>query len=316
MTQHSLPELFVSRLQRLLSPQDFTSTLKSFDEPGDMAFRVNALKSTKVEVLAELNVPAIPLTWFEHAFTIPAEYREQLSFSPAFTEGRIYIQNPASMLAPLILNPQPNEEVLDLTAAPGGKTLMIAAMMNNQGRVAAVESVKGRFFRMKNNLETFGATMVDTYLKDGRQVGWKVPERFDRVLLDAPCSSESRFKTYQPDSFQHWNERKVKEVQRKQKKLICSAIAALKPGGVMVYSTCSYSPEENEQVVQHALKKFGDAIAIETVDLQLENFRPGLAEWNNRIFDNSIQQALRVLPTQQMHGFFLCKIRKHQSTAR
>ena len=187
---------------------------------------------------------------------------------------------------------------------------MMAAMMENRGRIAAVEPVKGRFFRLRRNLETFGVSIVDTYLKDGREVGWKVPERFDRVLLDAPCSSEARFTTTDSSSYSHWNEKKVKEVQRKQKKLIASAVAALKPGGTLVYSTCSFSPEENELVVQHALKKFAGQLTVEPIGLDLENFRRGLSEWKQKKLRPELSRCVRVLPTSIMHGFFLCKLRK------
>ena len=305
-----LPQAFVERLRQIVDDADFDTTLASFSRTSQTAFRVNTLKTGVAEALDELDVEARPLPWYSEGFVADIRYREALTLSPAFGEGRIYIQNPASMLAPLLLDPQPGEEVLDLAAAPGGKTLMMAAMMQNRGRIAAVEPVKGRFFRLRNNLDTFGASVVDTYLKDGREVGWKVPERFDRVLLDAPCSSESRFDANDPASFSHWNERKVKEVQRKQKKLICSALAALKPGGVLLYSTCSYSPEENELVVQHALKKFDGRVSIEPAAMRLDNFRPGLAQWKGKTLDPRLGECVRVLPDDTMHGFFLCRLRK------
>lgn len=313
MTEAGLPQAFIERLRYIVADGDFADTLASFDRRPSVAFRINTLKAEIGQVLDELRIEVKALPWFSQGFVADRSYRETLTRSAAFAEGRIYLQNPASMLAPLALDPQPGEEVLDLAAAPGGKTLMMAAMMENRGRIAAVESVKGRFFRLKSNLDTFGATLADTYLKDGREVGWRVPERFDRVLLDAPCSSESRFDSNDPSSFSHWNERKVKEVQRKQKKLICSALAALKPGGVMVYSTCSYAPEENELVVRHALKKFAGRVAIEPLSMRLDNFRPGLTEWKNKRLDESLRECVRVLPAEAMHGFFLCKLRKTRS---
>lgn len=315
----ALPDAFLQRLQAILSPRDYQSVCRTFVHKPCTAFRVNTLLADRADVLKELRQLGVgaltQLPWFADGFVVDTRYRERLTNSAAFTEGRIYIQNPASMLAPLLLEPRPEEEILDLAAAPGGKTLMLAAMMQDRGRIAAVEPVKGRFFRLKNNLETFGANCVDTYLKDGRQVGWKVPERFDRVLLDAPCSSESRFDANDPVSYKHWNERKVKEVQRKQKKLICSALAALKPGGVLVYSTCSYSPEENELVVQHALKKFAGAVDVEPMDFALDNFRPGLQSWKGKSLLPQLDHCVRVLPDDTMHGFFLGKIRKQASFA-
>jgi 16S rRNA (cytosine1407-C5)-methyltransferase len=109
------------------------------------------------------------------------------------------------MLAPLALAPRPGETVLDLAAAPGGKTLQLAALMQNSGRLSAVEAVKGRFFRLRANLERGGVTNARTFLMDGRAVGRKCPEMFDRVLLDAPCSSEARFSRLDPRSWAHWS---------------------------------------------------------------------------------------------------------------
>ena len=122
---------------------------------------------------------------------------------PAATEGAIYIQNPSSYFAVKTLAPVLDEEVLDLAAAPGGKTLAMAARMQNTGRIAAVEPIRGRFHRMQANLRRCGVTNVQFYQRDGRGVGRAVPDRFDRVLLDAPCSSESRMR-WPPHSTQSY----------------------------------------------------------------------------------------------------------------
>jgi 16S rRNA (cytosine1407-C5)-methyltransferase len=177
-----------------------------------------------------------------------------------------------------------------------------------------VESVKGRFFRMRANLERHGATMVKGYLMDGRAVGAKVPERFDRVLLDAPCSSEARFRTSDPGSWSHWGPKKVKEAARKQKRLLDSAIRSLKPGGCLVYCTCSFSPEENELVVNSQLRRYGEALSVEPVELPLENLQKGLTHWQEKPLDVALERAVRILPNAGMDGFFLCKLRKHRST--
>ena len=150
---------------------------------------------------------------------------------------------------------KPEESVLDLAA--GGKTLQMACMMNNQGALSAVEPVKNRFFKLKANLEQQGASFVKTYLTDGRTVGGKCPERFDRVLLDAPCSSESRFTQLNPDSWSHWSIKKVKEVARKQKKLLMSALYSLKPGGVAALEpSCGATgvPQLNPPPCQSSMK--------------------------------------------------------------
>ena len=155
---------------------------------------------------------------------VPNQQRRALTETAACRAGRIYIQNPASMIPPLLLDPQPGEWILDLGAAPGSKTLQMAGMMVNRGKISAVESVRGRFFRLRANLEKHGATLVQTYLKDGIKVWRNCPEQFDRVLLDAACSAEGRFNVNRPSSYGYWSTKKIREMQRKQKRLLFSAL--------------------------------------------------------------------------------------------
>jgi 16S rRNA (cytosine1407-C5)-methyltransferase len=250
------------------------------------------------------------IPWSSGVFSIDPDQRRQLTDSAAFSEGRIYIQGLSSMLAPLVLDPRPGETVLDLAAAPGGKTLQMAAMMENRGRISAVESVRGRFFRLKANLERHGATLVRGYLMDGRAVGAKVPERFDRVLLDAPCSSEARFTTRDKASWAHWSLKKVKESARKQKRLLDSAIRSLKPGGTLLYCTCSFAPEENEMILDGQLRRYQGQLSIEPLELPLDNIQHGLVEWRGKTLNEDLVGAVRILPTSEMDGFFLCRLRK------
>ena len=162
---------------------------------------------------------------------------------PAASDGQIYIQNPSSYFAVATLAPNPEEEVLDLAAAPGGKTLAMAVRMQNTGRIAAVEPIRGRFHRMQANLRRCGVNNVQYYQRDGRSVGRAVPERFDRVLLDAPCSSESRMRWQDQQSFGHWSLRKVR--RRSVSKEPAAFAYAAQPGGEYVLHPC-FAPEENE----------------------------------------------------------------------
>jgi len=214
-----------------------------------------------------------------------------------------------------VLDPQPGEEVLDLAAAPGGKTLHLAARMGNQGRIAAVEAIRERFYKLRTLLQRHGATMVDTYLADGRSIGRKTPERFDRVLLDAPCSCESRFAPSQPDSCRYWSPRKIKESARKQKGLLRSAADCLRPGGTLLYCTCTFAPEENELVVASLLDDVGDAMEVVPFDSPVANVQPGLTEWEGRPLPYTLRHSLRILPTAQMDAAYLCKLVKRAGWA-
>ena len=315
--QSPLPEAFAQRLRKILPAGRFVSCWQTFHQPSVTACRVNLLKADTSSLIEELRTAGFtptPIPWKTDAFTVPCEQRRPLTESAACRQGRLYIQNPSSMVPPLLLDPQPDEWILDLTAAPGSKTLQLATMMGNQGKISAVESVRSRFFRLKDNLVLHGAANVRTYLKDGTRVWKSCPEQFDRVLLDAPCSSEGRFNSTDPKSYAYWSEKKITQMGRKQNRLLFSAIQSLKPGGILVYSTCAFAPEENELIVHRALERFSDALRVEAMELPFDNVQEGLVEWRGKALRPELRNAVRILPDGVMEGFFVCRLRKLTGT--
>lgn len=309
----SLPEAFTERLEKIVPREQFTAILKTFDAPKQVTFRVNALKSTPTELEAELSQAGIVferIEWLEGVYRISPEDKLRLTQTDAFYGGRLYIQNLSSMIAPVLLAPEPEETVLDLAAAPGGKTLLLAGMMQNTGWLSAVEPSRERFFRLCDNLKQQGVTNAHTYMTDGRSVGKKCPEMFDRILLDAPCSSEARFKTHEPKSMSFWSVHKVKETSKLQRRLLLSAFDALKPGGKLLYSTCSFSPEENESPLQHLLERHGEHLKTLPLILPFDNVQRPLRSWGKEVYDERIQNAVRILPTDTIDGFFICLLEK------
>ncbi|KFN40039.1 MAG: rRNA cytosine-C5-methyltransferase [Sulfuricurvum sp. MLSB] len=309
----SLPEAFTERLEKIVPREQFTAILKTFDAPKQVTFRANALKSTPTELEAELSQAGIVferVEWLEGVYRISPEDKLRLTQTDAFYGGRLYIQNLSSMIAPVLLAPQPEETVLDLAAAPGGKTLLLAGMMQNTGWLSAVEPSRERFFRLCDNLKQQGVTNAHTYMTDGRSVGKKCPEMFDRILLDAPCSSEARFKTHEPKSMSFWSVHKVKETSKLQRRLLLSAFDALKPGGKLLYSTCSFSPEENESPLQHLLERHGARLKTLPLVLPFDNVQKPLRSWGKEVYDERIQNAVRILPTDTIDAFFICLLEK------
>jgi len=307
------PPLFLERLESIIPAHLFKDVIKQFSCVHPTVLRANTLKvkpSELLDQLIKLNIQAERVDEFENAFIIPNEQRELLTFSQPFQQGLCYIQNLSSQLAPIVLDPKPGEEILDLTAAPGSKTTQIAALMNDTGRIAAVEKIKSRFFRLKDNCEQQGTSCVDFYCKDGSTVWRSCPNRFDRVLLDAPCSSEGRFDFNDEKTFQYWNEKKIRDMAYKQWKLLYSAFQSLKPGGTLVYSTCTFAPEENEIQIAKLIKKFGDAVLIDPVTLPFKNIQSGLSQWKEKSLPQTINHAIRILPNNMMSGFFICRIKK------
>ncbi|MEM9161336.1 MAG: RsmB/NOP family class I SAM-dependent RNA methyltransferase, partial [Verrucomicrobiota bacterium] len=279
MTFVDFPEAFLERLKLILSEGDFASVCSQLGRRERTIFRINPLKADLGRVKNELDEAGIEFVSVDagllECFEVSGKKRRELTETKAFYEGAIFIQNPSSQLAAVVLQPEPGEEVLDLAAAPGGKTIHLAGLMRNEGFMTAVEVIKGRFYKLKGNLERCGATMVDSQMMDGRAAGKRWPGRFDRVLLDAPCSSEARFKKGDAKSWEHWSPRKIKETSRKQKRLILAAFDALKPGGTLLYSTCSFAPEENEGIVQSLIKRVGDAVEVLPIPLDLPHARSG-----------------------------------------
>jgi tRNA (cytosine49-C5)-methyltransferase len=309
----SLPETFVERLHQIVPREHIDAILKTFDAPKQVTFRVNTLKSSPKELEIELeaaNIPYERIGWMDGIYRILPQDKLRLTQTDAFYQGRLYIQNLASMVAPMVLAPLPEETILDLAAAPGGKTLMLAGMMQNTGWLSAVEPTRERFFRLRANLENQGVTNAHTYMTDGRSVGKKCPEMFDRIMLDAPCSSEARFKTHEPKSMSFWSIHKAKETSKLQRRLLLSAYDALKPGGKLLYCTCSFSPEENESPLQHLLERHSEGLMTLPITLPFDNIQKPLERWGKEVFDERIQNAVRILPTDTIDGFFLCLLEK------
>lgn len=308
----NLPEAFLSRLADIF-PAHYPALIGSFAQIRPLCLRRNAAVIDSSQARAELQQLGInfqQLAPFNDSYLIAPQQREHALASDYYQQGHFYAQGLASQLAVLALDPQRDEEVLDLCAAPGGKTAYICGLMQGSGRVAAVEQSKSRFFKLKNTLTWQQLNNVQAYHKDGIKLWRKVAERFDRVLLDAPCSSEARFRSGESKSFQHWSVKKVKDMAKKQRALAYSAFHCLKPGGRLTYSTCSFAVEENEAVIDGLLQRFGDRLRVENIDFDLPNLLPGITQWGKKQFHPDVSKALRVLPNELMTGFFICNLRK------
>lgn len=303
-------------MEGIFPPSQFVRLMHTFTEKKPTTFRVN-LKGNRQEVIDSLKGNGMRLErvrWYEDAFILRNQGKKELMETPLYQEGKIYIQTLSSMIAPLILKPCAVDLILDLAAAPGSKTTQMASLMQNQGKIMAVEIVKDRFYKLLSNLKEQAVTNTETILGNGETIWLKFKEHFDKVLLDVPCSTEGRFDTTNPKTFLFWKEKKIKEMVRKQKRLLYSGINALKVGGRLVYSTCTFAPEENEGVVNWALKKFPEEIFLERIQLNIANVISGRREWRGEKFLPETKNCLRVLPTQDMEGFFVCLVHKTKST--
>jgi tRNA (cytosine49-C5)-methyltransferase len=222
--------------------------------------------------------------------------------------GELYQQGLSSVLVPLLLDVKAGHSVLDLCAAPGSKTSQIAALMGNVGILAANEPIRARYYKLKSVLALMGVVNARLSMVDGRR--FRSVDLFDRVLVDAPCSSESRFRVGDMKSFGYWSERKINEMAKKQRGLLLNAFRLLKPGGTLIYATCSFAPEENEAVVDWFLRKVGSNARLMDCRISGVESYPALTEWRGKGFHPETMKIWRVLPGTVMSGFTIAKIHK------
>ena len=311
--KNNLPPMFIERLKKIIPSKDLDSCLESFSLEKPISIRVNILKSSVDAVYSffgEEGIECSKVKGFKDALILNNVQWENFRENRLLDNGSVYRQSISSMLVPVILSPEPNEEIVDLCAAPGSKTTQICAMMNNSGSIIAVDVVKGRYYKLRSVAKLLGAENIEFKLLDGRR--FRSPEKlFDRVLLDAPCSSEGRFSLLNKKTYAYWSLRKIKEMRKKQRGLLLNASRLLRDGGVLVYSTCTFAPEENEGVVDWLIRKLDRSFSVEKIDLQ--NFDlptyPVITEWEGKVFDNKVKNCLRILPGSSSDGFFITKIK-------
>lgn len=312
-----IPEPFIARLQELFPPETVAAILQAFSCKRPTTLRVNTTKITVAalqEKFSGYGIPLLPISWWDKAFIVPETSLRTLTDLPEYASGQFYVQSLSSMIPPLVLAPQPNETVLDLTAAPGSKTTQMAAMMQNTGRIVANDNSHIRIFKLKANLEVQGTTNTVVTNRQGQIFWQEYPEYFDKTLVDVPCSMEGRFQIDDPKSYLHWTPKKVKELAERQRFLLRSAISATKVGGTIVYSTCTLAPEENEGVIDWLLRKEGTAVELESIDIPKLSKYPAILSWHNKTYLPEIARTLRIIPSDTMEGFFVAKLKKVNHT--
>ena len=219
--------------------------------------------------------------------------------------GYFYMQEVVSLLPAVVLAPQKGEVVLDVCAAPGSKTTQMSQMMHNTGLIVANDNDFMRLKPLKYNIEKCGCLNVAITNIDGRVIKGK----FDKILLDAPCSSEGQIRK-DWKVLSRWSEDYIKTFSNLQKQFIKHAFEILKPNGILVYSTCTFAPEENEEVVNYLLENFENA-KLEKIELKDFKFSEGIIEWQGKKFKSEIKKCVRVWPHQNdTGGFFVAKITK------
>ena len=275
--------------------------IEGYQTKRKTTLRINTIKSNIEEIKKELEKEKIEyetVKWSEEALVIKNADEKTIQEMEIYKNGKIYLQSLSSMLPPIILEPKEGTDILDMAAAPGGKTTQIAALTNNKAHITACEKNKIRVERLKYNVDKQGATCVFIMPKDSRFIDDFFS--FDQILLDAPCSGSGTLDYNDANVEKYFTEQLIERSSKTQKTLLSKAIKLLKPGHEMVYSTCSILDCENEDIVSSVIKNGN----IEIVPINFE----GMEELP--ILPTKIPGTLCVKPTDLYEGFFVAKIRK------
>ena len=283
---------------------DFEAFLAVCERPLPTVVRVNSIKTDPDRACAALDEAGIA---YEEPAWQPGLLRLDTD-RPGATWGSVHGwwhgQEEVSAISAPVLDPQPGERVFAACAAPGGKGSHLAALADDSCTLVANDRSLGRLSALRFNFERLGVTSAAVTNRDARNYSMKPFDfdAFDRALVDAPCSCEGTIRK-NPDALDDWSEGYIETVSTLQRKILERAVQATRPGGVVVYSTCTFAPEENEAVLDDVLER-EDCRLVE-FDLALDH-DPGIAEWHGEAFDPSVRKAKRVYPHRNDTGGFFC----------
>ncbi|NBH32504.1 RsmB/NOP family class I SAM-dependent RNA methyltransferase [Clostridiaceae bacterium] len=301
MAQEAIPEFLREKFEQQYTKKLAEKIVKGYGQERPVSLRVNTLKtdSWQVKVSLEQNgIACQEVSWSKDALVVEKVREPVLQNLKLYQDGEIYLQSLSSMLPPLIVEPMAGENILDMAAAPGGKTTQMAALSGNMASITACEKNKIRAERLQYNLEKQGAMRVCVMVTDSRKLDDFFS--FDKVLLDAPCTGSGTLEVCRRDRRESFGEDLLRRSAKVQEELLLKAFKLLKPGHELVYSTCSILAEENEQVVERVLMKGkGKVIPIDYEAFSGVPFLPV-----------QIEGTLCVCPNEWYEGFFVAKLQK------
>lgn len=294
-TTNQIPQFFKEMLLAQYGEEIANKIIEGYSKQRLVTLRINTIKSNKENIktkLQEVGIETEEVSWYEDGLIIKNVREEEIKKLDIYEKGEIYLQVLSSMLPPIILEPKAKENILDMAAAPGGKTTEIAALTQNKAFITACEKNKIRAERLKFNLQKQGVGCANVMLEDARKLSDFFS--FDKILLDAPCSGSGTMSVFDTG----FNKELIDRSSKTQEELLKKALKILKKGGELVYSTCSILTQENEGVLRRVVQKSGaEIVPIEPLD--------GVPMLPTRI-----NGTLCVCPTELYEGFFVAKIRK------
>lgn len=301
-----LPPAFLERMERLLGAE-YPAWLACYEQSATTGLRVNTLKIAPEALQALAPFPLEPVPWSASGFRLAAGSPSP-GKHPYHAAGLYYLQDPSAMAAAEILAPQPGERVLDLSAAPGGKTTHLAALMQNRGLLVANEIHPRRAWDLAENLERCGVRMACLLNETPARLAGRFGAFFDRVLVDAPCSGEGLFRK-NPEARRAWSVAHVLACAARQIAILEQAARMVRPGGWLLYATCTFAPEENEGVIGRFLEAFPN-FALQRVEPR-PGFSPGRPGWAPGFSHHPLEMTIRLWPQHGAgEGHFFALLRR------
>lgn len=267
--------------------------------PGRLAERLRMLSVSGVYeqrarkcILSREKSTLEKVPWHENAYYVADDF-----------QGNFLIFDPVSLVPCIALEPKQTDNILDMCAAPGTKTFILSFLTDNNAGITANDVDRHRVMRLAANADKYNINCKIT-----NESGRLIDGTFSKILVDAPCSGEGMINKKEK-VFANWSERRIRFLSKKQKKLIKHAFEILDGGGILIYSTCTFAPEENEGVIDFLLDKFDNA-AVEEVNVNI-NHAHGITEWNGSEFSEDVKKCMRIYPHHNgSSGFFVAKVRK------
>ena len=305
-----LPQSFLDSMKEILG-EDYEAFLAGFDGQRQYGLRVNTLKMNleEFERIAPFHLKKVP--WISNGYFYEAE--DTPAKHPFYNAGLYYLQEPSAMTPASRLKVQPGERVLDLCAAPGGKATELGAALQGEGLLVANDINTARAKALLRNLELFGISNSFVTNEPPYILAERFPEFFHKIMVDAPCSGEGMFRK-NPAVVDAWQEKGPEYFSKLQREIIVQAADMLLPGGMMFYSTCTFSPLENEKTITHLLKERPEMEVVPMEDY--EGFTEGLTSYRGEAFDESCRLCRRIWPHKMFgEGHFMALLHKKGETA-
>ena len=283
---------------------DIDAFYAACQRPLPSVVRVNSIKATIEQAKTALDAEGIAYEQAEWNKAVLVFPDEQPGANWPYVHGWIHGQEEVSAIPAMVLDPNPGNRVWDACAAPGSKTTQLAAMMEDTGIVVATDNNLGRLSSLRSNTERLGVTNVAVTNEDARNHSLKPfdGELYDHALVDVPCSCEGTVRK-NPDVLEEWTYEHVESIVGVQKGILRRAIQTTRPGGTVVYSTCTFAPEENEEVLTYALEN--EPCKLVPFEIPLES-KQGVTEWNGEEYDPAVKHAKRIYPHHNDTGGFFC----------